>query len=683
MPTDPICGMFVPETSKLKLSKEGRDYYFCSTDCLNKFKSPEEQIRAIKIRLLVAWVFAVPVLIITYIPSLNYRLLILLALALPVQFYSGLGFYEGAYQALKNRMGNMDILISLGTLTAFFYSLLITVYPGIIANSSPYYDASVFIITLILTGNFLESITKKSAGDAAGKLMSMLPKVAHKLVGDSIQDVAADSMLAGDLILIKPGEVIIADGKVKEGQGDIDTSTITGEQEPDFATKGDRVVSGTKNLNGTLTVEVERSGSDSTVNRIYDMLQAASSGRAKIQRIADIFSSYFVPVVLISASISAIVWSLVISNMGTGQWDIPVLAFVSVVVIACPCAIGLAAPIALLISSSFSYGNGLILKNTGALDRLSKVNRVIFDKTGTLTENTPAVKMVYSSIPENDLILMAASVENNSNHPVARSIVTYARAHNISISRADDVKEIPGTGISGKISGNTVEIVRSKALGSSSVDVIVNGEKAGQIDFQYEIKSEAKALITELKERGIRTALVTGDKAVEAKRIGELLSIDNIHSEAAPDSKAKIVMDYQEKGDYVLFVGDGINDTVAIETADAGIAVADASDIAKEVGDIILAKNDIMLVLSAIELSKETIRKVKQNIYWAIGYNSALIPIAAGVLVPIFGLQMYSVLPILAALAMGLSSTSVVLNSLLLRGRLRSNVFGRFGSAAA
>lgn len=683
MPTDPICGMFVPDTSKLKLTKDGKDYFFCSTDCLNKFKSPEEQVRMLKWRLVVAWAFSIPVIVITYIPSLDYRLFILLALALPVQFYSGWGFYEGAYQSIKNRMGNMDILITLGTLTAFFFSLLITIFPGIISNSSPYYDASVFIITLILTGSFLESITKKSAGDAASKLMQLLPKVAHRVSGEAVEDVPADSVSRGDIILVKPGEVIIADGAVREGTGDIDTSTLTGEQDPAFVSPGQHVSSGTRNLNGMLKIEVERSGNDSTISRIYDMLQSASSGRAKIQRIADVFSTYFVPVVLISAAISAILWAFLINASGSGSWDVPVLAFVSVVVIACPCAIGLAAPITLLISSSFSYTNGLILKNTSSLDRLSKVSRVIFDKTGTLTETTPSIRGISSSIPEEELLSYAAAVEGNSNHPVARSILAKAHESGARIPLATGVRETPGTGITATVSGKSVEIRRSTAKGSSSVDVVIDGEIIGSIDFEYSLRKDADRLISGLKQRGISTSLVTGDKESEARRIAEMLGIDAVHAECMPDQKADIIRSYQEKGDYVLFVGDGINDAVAMETADAGIAVAQASDIAKEVGDIILARNDIMLTMAAIDLSKETIRKVRQNIFWAIGYNSVLIPVAGGALVPLFGLQIYSILPILAALAMGLSSTSVVLNSLLLRVRLKGNVFGKLSPQAS
>ncbi len=682
MPTDPVCGMFVPDSSRLKLSKDGKDYFFCSTDCLNKFKSPEEQIREVKNKLIVAWAFAIPVLAITY-SGLGHKSFILLALTMPVQFYSGFGFYRGAYESIKNKMGNMDILITLGTLTAFFYSVFITFFPNAITNSVPYYDASVFIITLILTGNYLESITKKSAGDAAGKLMQSLPKIAHKVQGESIADVPADTLKTGDIIAVRAGEVIIADGTVLEGYGDIDTSTITGEQEPLFISKGEKVVSGTRNLNGSLSIRIERAGSDSTINKIFDMLQAASSGRAKIQRVADVFSSYFVPVVLVAASISAILWAFFINSSGSGQWDIPILAFVSVVVIACPCAIGLAAPITLLISSSFSYENGVILKNTSSLDRISKVNRVVFDKTGTLTDSIPSVEKVDSDIDLNELIVYAASVESHSNHPVAKAVMAYARERKIETIPASEVREIPGKGITGIVQNRNIEISRLKEDDASGIDVRIDGVVSGKLLLNYKVREGAKELIKNLNSEGIKTSLVTGDRKREAEKIGKTLGITEIHSEIDPEGKSKIIMEYQEKGDFVLFVGDGINDAVAMEIADAGIAVSDASDIAKEAGDIILARNDISLVYSVLRLSRETIRKVRQNIYWAIGYNSALIPIAGGILVPVLGLGIYSFLPILAALAMGMSSTSVVLNSLLLRIRLRKNVFQQSWSSPA
>ena len=683
MPTDPVCGMFVPDTSNLKLTKDGRDYFFCSTDCLNKFKSPEEQVRAIRWKLTVAWLFSVPVLALTYIPGIAFKPWILLVLTLPVQFYSGIGFYRGAYESIRNRMGNMDILITLGTLTAFFYSFVVTFDPLLISHSSTYYDASAFIITLILTGNFIETITKKSAGDAASKLLELIPGTAHKVVGDDILEVPSDSIKEGDTVLVKPGEILSADGVVSEGSADVDASTITGEQEPVLATVGSRVISGTKNLNGTLKIKVLRSGSNSTIRKIYDMLQTATSGRARIQRIADVFSLYFVPVVLIAASISAALWVYFISVGQTGQWDIPVLAFVSVVVIACPCAIGLAAPITMLISSTFSYENGLIVKNTGALDRISRVTRVIFDKTGTLTRTLPEVSEIHSSIDQDQMIAFAGTVEKYSNHPVAQSIVRYAVGAGISLSSAIQVKETPGQGIQGTVSGKTVEIIRSKGSQNSAVEILLDGKNVGNISFRYVVRPESALLIRELRERGIKTTIVTGDKETEAHRISEMLSLDSYHSQCLPEQKAEIVRKYQEEGDFVVFVGDGINDTVAMETADAGIAVPEASDVAKEAGDVIIAKNNIMLVLSSIDLSRQTIRKVKQNIFWAIGYNSALIPVAGGALVPFLGLQVYSVLPILSALAMGMSSTSVVLNSLLLRGTLRKKVFNRTNMGTA
>lgn len=677
MPTDPVCGMFVPDTSNLKLTKDGRDYFFCSTDCLNKFKSPEEQIKSIRWKLAIAWAFSIPVLALTYYPNLAYKPWVLLILTLPVQFYSGLGFYRGAYESVRNRMGNMDILISLGTLTAFFYSLLITIYPGLIPHSSTYYDASAFIITLILTGNFIETITKKSAGDAAAKLLELIPGSAHKILGSEVVEVPSDSIKEGDSILVKPGEMLVADGVVTEGSADVDTSTITGEQEPVLVWEGSRVISGTKNLNGTIKVNVLKAGNNSTVRKIYEMLQAATSGRARIQRIADVFSLYFVPVVLVAASISAAFWYFFISGSNSGQWEIPVLAFVSVVVIACPCAIGLAAPITMLISSTYSYENGLIVKNTGALDRISRVTRVIFDKTGTLTKTLPEVSEVESTMPRDEFLALAASVEKYSNHPVAKSIVKFASDASIALSNATNIRETPGQGISGTVGDKMVEIARSRESAKSTVEVLLDGQIAGRIGFSYVVREESEILVSELKERGIKVSMVTGDKEDEARRISELLSLDSYQSECLPAQKAEIVKKYQEDGDFVVFVGDGINDTIAMETADAGIAVPEASDVAKEAGDVILAKNDIMLVLSVVDLSKQTIRKVKQNIFWAIGYNSALIPVAGGILVPLFGLQVYSFLPILSALAMGLSSTSVILNSLLLRVTLRKSVFSR------
>lgn len=677
MPTDPVCGMFVPGSSDLFSEVEGQKYYFCSKTCQHKYSSPEVEAKKLRGRLIVGWSLSIPVIVITYgfSHSIFYLNYLLLFLTLPVQFYSGYGFYEGSYHALKSKSANMDLLVSMGTLTAFVFSTYVTVVrPISIPPSEVYFDASSFIVTLILTGNFIENITKARANRAANKLIGMIPNVAHYVTSEgNIVDKKTEEIKPGDNVLVKPGEVISVDGIIYDGKSEVDESMLTGEQEPVLKSGGQDVSSGTKNLNGILRINVIRTGKDSTVSQIYELIQKAISGRVKVQRVADVFSSVFVPIVILSALVASLFWYFYLSSIGYAlALEIAVLAFVSVVVIACPCAIGLAGPITLLISSNVSSENGIIVKNVNALDKLSKATRAVFDKTGTLTEPDPVVTGISVSPgdSEENVIALAASIESSSNHPIAKAIVALAESRNIPLFRATEIKEIPGTGITGRINGIEIRVSRAKKEGGSTVSVSADNEERGFVSLSYKIRSDAISAINGLRSMGIKSSMITGDSMEEARRVGNQLGIDDIHAEVLPADKSEIIKKYQAAGDYVIFTGDGINDTVALETADVGIAMGSGTDIARESGDIILLKNDLNDVVYAKIIGKKTVSKVKQNIGWAFGYNTALIPVAGGALVPLLGLSIYSFLPILAALAMGMSSTSVVLNSLLLRPRI-------------
>ena len=680
MPTDPVCGMYVPEEGSLTSTIDGQTFYFCSKGCQDKYTSPEKEAIKLKRRLLVGWILAIPIIVINYTVSpaiLNGYItkdVLLFILAVPVQLYSGFGFYEGAYHAIRSRMGNMDVLISLGTITAFVYSSYVTFIHGAAQNPGVFFDASAFIITLILTGNFIENITKTRANRSASKLLSLVPNVSHAIMGDGqTVDKKTDELRKGDKILVKPGETIPADGTIYYGESEVDESMLTGEQHPVLKTIGQKVTSGTSNLNGVLKIVIERTGKDSTIRQIYELIQRAISGRAKIQRIADVFSSIFVPVVLIAALFSSLFWYFYLSSIGYAQpFEMAILVFVSVVVIACPCAIGLAGPITLLISSNYASRNGIIVKNTSSLDRLSKVTRAIFDKTGTLTEPDPAIMAISrtSGLDEKGILSLAASVEASSNHPIAKAIVREARKTGARMEPATDIKETPGMGISGKVNGREISVNRSSGAGGSVVSVWMEGNEVGTISLDYKIREGAAWTISKMKEMGIKTTIITGDSKTEAMRVAKLLGVDSFHAEVLPEGKSDIILNYQKEGDYVMFTGDGINDSVALETADVGIAMGSGTDVARESGDIILLNNDLRQLVLVKIIGEKTISKIKQNIGWAVGYNSVLIPVAGGVLVPFFGLSIYSFLPMLAALAMGMSSTSVVLNSLALTRKI-------------
>ena len=674
MPTDPVCGMFVSEDSELYTDIDGKRYYFCSKSCMDRFKSPEIESRKLKRKLTVGWVFSIIIMTMMYFTSnFQYKDYILLLFAIPVQFYSGLNFYSGAAQSIKNKSSNMDLLIAIGTLTAFFFSLCVTIFPDAIHGASVYYDASSFIITLILTGTFIENLSKRRANGSAVKLLELMPDRVHVIINDKEVEKPRNEVDVGELILVKPGEIIPVDGVVRSGASEIDQSMITGEQDPVIVSKDSNIFSGSRNLNGALQVEVLKKSSDSTVNRIYDLIQGAISGRVKIQKVADTFASVFVPVVLSVGAASGLFWYFYLSSVSNGlDIEIAILAFVSVVVIACPCAIGLAGPITLLISSSVSSQNGIVVKNPSSIERMSKATTVLFDKTGTLTESQPEILGIEPqlSVDSSELISIAASMERFSTHPVGKAIYSYAVRENISLQEVHDFMETPGTGVEGTINGIKVKVQRSKDSGISSVLVKRGDEEIGNIKLSYSIRKTAKQAVSDLKGLGLKVGMVTGDSVNEAKRVGSLLGLDLIHAELKPEEKSKVISEYQERGEYVVFVGDGINDSIALETADAGFAMSTGSDIAKDTGDIILINDDLTNVPASIVISRDTVSKVRQNIGWAIGYNTVLIPVAAGVLVPFFSLSIYSFLPILSALAMGLSSTSVVMNSLLLKGKI-------------
>ncbi len=673
MPTDPVCGMYVPGSSSIFAVVDGEKIYFCSKSCMQEYTSPNEKEKSLRYRLAVAWTFSIPILLITYFLQFEYRDYVLLLLALPVQFYSGYVFYQGAYMAIKSRSGNMDLLITIGTVTAFIFSLFITIFPKAIISAGIYFDASAFIITLILTGNYVENSTKKRANRSASRLVDMIPATSHFITdtGD-VEDRKTSEISAGDRVLVKPGEMFPCDGKIYEGVTEVDQSILTGEQEPVVKRVGDVVFSGTSNLNGSVRMEVSKTGKNTTVGQIYDLIRRASTGRANVQKIADRFSAIFIPIVLTVAVASAIFWLIFLSYAGSPySVEIALLSFVSVVVIACPCAIGLAGPITMLISSSISSENGIVVKNAGSMDRLAKATRVVFDKTGTLTSSDPEISSitVNGGMKENDLLALSAALEMNSNHPVARAITHEAKHRNLSLKKCTEIKETPGTGIEGIVDGKKIGVARSIRQSGSAVDILVNGVTMGSIRLEYPLRDSAKEAINQLQSMGLSVSVLSGDSEGAVKEIAQRLGLNDFHSGVFPGKKAEIVKEYQEKGDYVIFVGDGINDTVALETADVGIAMGSGSEIARDSGDLIILSNDLNSIPKAIIIAGKTISKIRQNIFWALGYNSALIPVAAGILVPAFGLAVYSVLPMLAALAMGFSSTTVVANSILMKGR--------------
>jgi Cu+-exporting ATPase len=684
---DPVCGMYVDEkTAEYKATVRGTTYYFCSQTCMKEFLAPEVEIRRLKISVAVGAILTVPIIILTYASFLpmvinNY---VLLALDTPIQFFFGWRFYRGTYDAIRNRMGNMDSLIALGTSTAWIYSAVVTLFQPSVSFKGVFFDTAAAIVTLVLTGRFLEHVSKGRASEAVRKLMDLQPKLAHVEKDGRETEIPVEQIQVGDVFVIRPGERVPVDGTVVEGHSSLDQSMITGESIPVEKNPGDEVIGATINKTGLLRVKATKVGQDTTLSQIVKLVEEAQIGRAPIQKLADQVAAYFVPFVTIVALGSALAWYF-IGNIGL---QFSLLAFVSVTVIACPCALGIATPAALLVGTSKGAQNGILIKGGDYLEIAHKVTAVVFDKTGTLTVGMPSVT---DAIPlgrnsADTIVKLAASVEKGSEHPLAEAIEKEASKRSLTIAGLSEFEAIPGKGVKARIQDKTIVLGNRKLMADMSLDLsqieqrisaleedgktvmflVVDGKLAGIIAAADTLKEHAKEAVEELKKMSIEVVMLTGDNERTAKSIAKKLGIERVLAEVLPQQKEAVIEKLQSEGKIVAMVGDGINDAPALAKADVGIAIGSGTDVAKETGGIVLVKEDLRDVVIAIKLSKSTIRKIKQNLFWAFAYNSALIPISAGALVPLFGAQVYNVLPFLAAGAMAFSSVTVVSNSLLL-----------------
>jgi P-type Cu+ transporter len=688
MAADPVCGMYVDEsTAELKAQVRGVTYYFCSESCLREFLAPERELRKLKAELAASALLSVPILLLTYARVLpaqasNYALF---ALETPIQFVIGWRFYRGTYDGIRSRMGNMDTLIALGTSAAWGYSTVVTFAPGFFPSSGVYFDTAAVIITLVLTGRFLEHATKSRASASVRKLVDLQPTVAHRLDQDGSEaEIPVEQVKVGDIILVRPGEKIPVDAVVIEGRSAVDESMITGESVPAEKGPGDEAVGATINKSGLLKLRADKVGQDTALFQIVRLVEEAQAGRAPIQRLADRIASYFVPVVVAAAVVAALSWYF----FGHIGLDFSVLVFVSVVVIACPCALGVATPAALLVGTSKGAQCGVLFKGGEYLERAAKVDTVVFDKTGTLTEGKPSVTDIvpYKGLSPNELLRVAASVEKGSEHPLGQAIVDEAQSRSIGVSEPRDFLAIPGEGVKATVDGRTVllgnrrlamengvdvsvleaELTKLEEDGKTAMIAIVDGMPAGVIAVADVVKPSARATIEALRGMGIRVVMLTGDNSRTAGAIARTLGIASFLAEVLPQQKEAAIEAMQKEGRVVAMVGDGINDAPALARADVGMAIGSGTDIAMEAGGIVLIKDDLMNVAVAARLSRKTLAKIRQNLFWAFAYNVVLIPVAAGALVPFLGAQVYDVLPFLAAGAMAVSSVTVIGNSLLL-----------------
>jgi Cu+-exporting ATPase len=639
-------------------------------------KAQEKEIKLLQKLFLFSLSVAIPTLIITYFLQFPLKRVLLFLLATPVQFGPGMRFYRSAFSALKNKTANMDTLIALGTSAAYFYSLFTTFF----FEGPVFYESAVLIITFILLGKFLEARAKGKTSEAIQKLLQISPKKARVLRNGEEIEIPAEDVKVGEIVLVKPGEKIPVDGVVLDGHSSVDESMLTGESLPQEKKPGDEVVGATLNKLGFLKVKATRVGKETVLSQIIKMVEEAQGSKAPIQQLADIVSSYFVSFVLIIAFLTFIFW--LVSGNGI---PFAITAATAVLVIACPCALGLATPTALIVGMGKGAERGILIRNGEVLQKVERVKAIVFDKTGTLTKGEPVVVSIYSpKIGEEKALSLAASAESRSEHPLAEAILKKAKELSLSFPEPKGFEAFPGEGVKAHLNGSEVYLGNRKFMknkkfnlngfeekaksweeeGRTVVYLAQDGEIISIIGIEDTPKEWAKEAISLLKKMGLKTAMITGDNKRTAQAVAKKVGIEEVLAEVLPHEKKDAVKRLQEKEGFVAMVGDGINDAPALAQADVGIALGSGTDVAIETGDIVLIKDDLREVVVAIELSKATMRKIKQNLFWAFFYNTLGIPIAAGALYPFFQILLP---PELAALAMALSSVSVVSNSLLLK----------------
>jgi Cu+-exporting ATPase len=687
MAKDPVCGMFVDEkTASITRTIRGTKWYFCSETCAKSFEKPEIELKRLRLLVIIGVVFTVPIVLFTYLmlfPA-NFNNYLLFLLETPVQFIVGWRFYRGAYDSLKNRMGNMDLLIALGTTAAWGYSGIVTFLPSTFPAGGVYFDTAAVIITLVLLGNLLEHISKGRASEAVRKLLDLQPRMAHVIRDGAEIEVPVESVKVGDTLVIRPGERIPVDGVVIDGASAVDQSAITGESIPVEKAKGDDVIGATINTSGLLRVRASKVGADTVLSKIVQLVEEAQIAHAPMQRLADTVAGYFVPAVIIIATGAALGWYF----FGGLPLNYAILVFVSVIVIACPCALGIATPAAILVGTAKGAQNGILIKGGEYLETACKLQAIVFDKTGTLTRGKPSVTDIIAAGKHSELEVLqfAALAEKGSEHPLARAVIQAAEQKHIPIPDASSFKAIPGQGVIAEYGGRTILLGNRKFMMQNGVDVSLvespiskleeegktvmvlanDKDPLGVIGLADTLKDDSAQTVKELKRMKIEVVMLTGDNTRTAKAVAEKVGIDRVVADVLPEQKEAVIKDLQKEGKIVGMVGDGINDAPALAASNIGIAIGSGTDVAVETGGIVLIRNNLHDVVTAIRLSQATVTKIKQNLFWAFCYNVALIPIAAGALVPFFGPDVYNFLPFLAAGAMATSSVTVVGNSLLL-----------------
>ncbi|MDO8457303.1 MAG: heavy metal translocating P-type ATPase [Burkholderiaceae bacterium] len=693
---DPVCGMLVDKATALRTDRGGRSYYFCSVGCQRTFESPEQELKSMRTRVAIAMtgVLALAVMragafialaagatILTWvpIPALPWFTwgMWLFLLVTPVQFIGGWSFYVGSWNAIRNRSINMDLLIALGTTVAYLYSVAVLFFPSVlpvkVEERDVYFEVSAVIIAFVLLGKYMEEIIKKHSSAAVRKLLDLKPATAQVVREGVEMEVPAESVMVGETVVVRPGQRIATDGMVLEGASAVDESMLTGESMPVDKQTGSKVIGGTLNRTGSFRFQATRVGAETALAQIIKMVEDAQTSSAPIQRIADEVTRYFVPAIVGTAILAFAGWWL------AGNFPQGLLAFIAVLIIACPCALGIATPAALMVGVGRGAQAGILIRGGEILEKAQKLDTVVFDKTGTLTRGEPALTdvLVQPGWTKEQALRLAASLESGSEHPLAEAIVRGAREAGVAPATVEGFDSVPGHGVQGRIDGQPVLLGNRRLMQREGVDVALvqpdmerleadgktamllasGGRLVAVIAVADTVKPEAQEAIAALRAEKVQVIMLSGDNQRTAAAIGRLLGIDRVIADVLPSDKAKVIKELQASGKVVAMVGDGVNDAPALATADIGIAIGSGSDVAKETGGIILVRSDVRDVVAGIRLSRATMRTIKQNLFWAFIYNGIGVPIAA----------LGFLNPIIAAAAMALSSLSVIVNSALLR----------------
>ncbi len=683
--TCPICGMALePETVTADSS------------------SNHSELNDMQRRFWIALVLSVPIFIsemgghllgFKHLIPTSLTIWLQMILATPVVLWCGSPFFLRAWESLKNRSLNMFTLISMGTGVAWAYSMIALLFPNSFpdtfrSNGLPevYFESAAVIITLVLLGQILELKAREQTGSAIQALLKLAPEKATRILDDkNEEEVSLDQIHEGDLLRVRPGEKIPVDGEVTEGYSNIDESMITGEPMPILKEAGSKVIGSTINQTGSFIMKATHIGSDTMLSRIIQMVSDAQHSRAPIQRLADQVSGYFVPVVIITAILAFIAWVVFGPEPA---FSYALVAAVSVLIIACPCALGLATPMSIMVGIGQGVHNGVLIKNAEALERMEKINMLVVDKTGTLTEGHPKLTQifVFNGFLEDDILAFAASLETSSEHPLAYAIITASKAKNITLQSVSEFDAPSGKGVIGKIRDRKVAIGNTKLMnelgvndteflsqadalrnkGATAMFMAVDSKAAAILAVEDPIKASTPNAINQLQEDGIEILMLTGDNKKTAEAVAAKLGIKNIIAEVLPEDKSRVIGELKQKGHIVAMAGDGVNDAPALAQADVGIAMGTGTDVAIESAGITLLKGDLTGIVKARSLSKATMNNIRQNLFFAFAYNVLGIPLAAGMLYPSYGLLLS---PVIAATAMSLSSVSVICNALRLRWR--------------